>query len=246
MMKRKITKAEHAALQPLLQAEYKAEGEDFVLQAEGFDDPGELRRALDREKAEKRAAETKVTELSTKLSTITEVDARRAGDVATLEKSWKDKLDAKELEHRTALATKEKFIQETLVDSVALNLATELGGDNAKILLPHIKARLSADVSGEKPLTRVLDKDGKPSAFSVEDLKKEFSSDKQYASVVIASRASGGGAAGGRQNGGAGAPTGGKKFHELNSTERTEWYKRDPEGFTKAAQDANRPSYAQA
>jgi hypothetical protein len=45
-LKRKLTKAEHAALQPLLQAEYKAEGEDFVLDASGFEDPGELKRAL--------------------------------------------------------------------------------------------------------------------------------------------------------------------------------------------------------
>src|SRR4051812_7893121 len=100
MLKRKLTKAEHAALQPLLQAEYKAEGEDFVLDASGFDDPGELKRALDREKQEKKDAKTEADTLRTKLATITDVDARRAGDIATLEKSWQGKLDAKDVEHK--------------------------------------------------------------------------------------------------------------------------------------------------
>lgn len=243
MLKRKLTKAEHAALQPLLQAEYKAEGEEFVLDASGFDDPGELRRALDRVRAEKTASDVKITELSTQLATITNVDARRAGDVATLEKSYKDQAAAKELEHKTALASKDKFIQETLVDSVALSMATELSGENAIVLLPHIKARLSAELAGEKPLTRVLDKDGKPSAMGIEDLKKEISTDKRFAAVVIASKASGGGAAGGGKPNGGGAPGGTKKFQELNDAERREWFQRDPKGFQDASKEANRPAY---
>lgn len=236
-LKRKITKAEYAVLNPLIQAEYKADGtEDFVLDASGYEDPGELKRALDREKQEKKDAKEKVTALETKLATITDTDARRAGDIATLEKSWKDKLDAAVADATVKLSQKDKFINETLVDSVALAAATELAGENGIVLLPHLKQRLAAELTGEKPLTRVLDKDGKPSALSVEDLKKEFAGDKRFASVVIASRASGGGAAGGNgssNNGGAGS--GGKKFKELNDQERTDWYKRDPAGFEQAA-----------
>jgi hypothetical protein len=243
-LKRKITKAEFDALNPLLQAEYKAEGSDFVLDAQGFDDPGELRRALDRERQEKAAAKTEAEGLRTKLATITDVDARRTGDIATLEKSWGEKVDKIKKEHKDEIAQRDKFIQQTLVDSVALNIATELGGDNATLLLPHIKTRLAADTTGDTPLTRVLDKDGKPSAFNVEDLKKEIANDKRFSAVVIASKASGGGAAGGRPNGG-GASNGQKKFQEMNDKERTEFYQRDPQGFREAAAQANKPSYAQ-
>jgi hypothetical protein len=233
-LKRKLTKAEHSALNPLLQAEYKAEGEDFVLDATGFEDPGELRRALARVREEKTTLETELTTARTKIDTITAADARRAGDVATLEKSWQDKLDAEKRDATKKLEAKDKFLQTTLVDSVASKLATEVGGDNADLLVPHIKSRLSAELTGEIPLTRVLDKDGKPSAMTVEDLRKEIETDKRFASVVIKSKASGGGAAGAGRPAGGGAASG-RKFKELNDKERTEWYKRDPDGFTQAS-----------
>lgn len=234
-LKRKITKAEHAAMNPLLQAEYKAEGEDFVLDAEGFDDPAELKRALDRVREEHKVAAKKATDAETELRTIKEGSARASGDIATLEKSWKEKLAANDLLHATELAKRDKHLQSTLVDSVANQLAADLGGENAALLLPHIKDRLTADLTGDTPLTRVLDKEGKPSAFSVEDLKKEISGDARFKAVVIASKGSGGGAAGVRPNGG-GAPTGQKKFGELNDAERNEWYKRDAPGFLQASE----------
>jgi hypothetical protein len=238
-LKRKITKAEHTALNPLLQAEYKADGEDFVLDASGFDDPAELKRAKDREVELKKTALAEVETLKTQLATITNVDARRAGDIETLEKSWKSKLDLATSDAALKLAEKDKFIQGVLVDSVATSLASELSGENAHLLLPHITPRLVADLTGAKPLTRVLDGEGKPSALSVEDLKKEISGNKKFAPIIIASKASGGGAAGGVQHGNGGADSGDKKFNDYTEKERTEWYKRDPVGF-QAAAEANR------
>src|SRR5579862_7390210 len=96
-LKRKITKAEHAALKPDLQAEYKADGENFVLDAEGFDDPGELRRALEREKTEKKEATERAKIAEDKLKAIDDDKSRQSGDVAALEKSYKEKLDNKDL-----------------------------------------------------------------------------------------------------------------------------------------------------
>jgi hypothetical protein len=243
-LKRKITKADHTALNPLLQAEYKAEGEDFVLDASGYDDPAELKRGKDRETENARAARAEVEALKTKLETITNVDARRAGDIETLEKSWKEKLSAQKTEYEGKLVQKDRFIQSTLVDSVAMSLAAELSGDNAALLLPHITPRLIAELGGEKPLTRILDKDGKPSAMSVEDLKKELSANKAFAPLIIASKASGGGAAGVVKPGNGSAATGGKKFKDLNDTERVAWHKSDPDGFAAASAEANKPAYA--
>jgi hypothetical protein len=238
-LRRKIDKAAHDKLDPLLQKEYKADGEDFVLDATGFDDPAELKRAKDREVETRKAAEAKVTELETKIATITNVDARRAGDIETLEKSWKDKLDLANAENALKLQAKDKFINSTLVDSVATSLAAELSGDNAALLIPFITPRLTADLSGEKPLTRILDKEGKPSAFSLDDLKKELSSDKRFAPIIIASKASGGGAAG-NGNGGGAAGNGNKKFKELNDAERIDYFKRDPVGFKADSEAARR------
>jgi hypothetical protein len=238
-LKRKIDKATYDALNDALKVEYKPEGADFVLDAEGFDDAAELKRAKEHEVTARKTAEAEAKRLKEKLDTITQTDAERAGDVEALEKSWKKKLTDADAVHQGELAKKDAFIKDTLVDSIALKLASDLAGDNATIILPHIKQRLQADMSGSKPMTRVLDKNGEPSALSVEELKAEFANDKRFAPVVIASKASGGGAAGrgNGQNGGAGP--GNKKFSELNDQERTEWFKRDPDGF-KLEAEANR------
>lgn len=234
MLKRKITKTEHTALNALLQAEYKAEGEEFVLSAEGFDDPTELKRALDRVREESKVATQKATAAETALNTLKEGQARANGDIATLEASWKEKMKVAEGEHKIEMAKVNKHLQATLIDSVALKLATDIAGTNADLLLPHIKTRLVTDLTGESPLTRVVDKEGKPSASSVEDLRKEISSDGRFKAIVVASKASGGGAAGGERSAGGGAPSD-KKFGELNDKERTEFYKRDPDAFAAAS-----------
>lgn len=243
-LKRKITKAEFDALDPLLQKEYKAEGADFVLDAEGFDDPAELRRAKAREAQRANDAEKTRDKLQADLDAITNTDAYRAGDIKTLEKSWQTKMDTAVNDLKAQLKRKDAFIEKVSLQGVARSLAAELGGDNAALLLPHIERRLTLDTTGDEPLTRVLDKEGKPSASSIEDLKKEMANDKQYAPLVIASKASGSGAAGGGQPGNGGAGTGQKKFQELSDKERTDWFKRDPDGF-KAASAAAKQSARQ-
>lgn len=248
-LKRKITKAEHAALDPKLQAEYKAEGEEFVLDATGFDDPGELRRALDREREDRKLATERADKAEADFKVLKDSSARNSGDIVALENSWKQKLSDKEKELKKVIEGKDGFIKSTLVDAVAQQLASELSGDNAAVILPHIKARLSADFTGDTPATRILDKDGKPSAMTTADLKKEFSENKSFAPIVIASRASGGGAAGGGgrpgTGGGAGAPVvrNGKAFKDLSEQERVDWYKSDPTGFQQAAKVATAPHY---
>lgn len=235
-LKRKISKTEHAALAELLQKEYKADGEEFVLDAEGFDDPAELKRAKDREAQNAKDQKARADKAESDLQALREGTARSSGDIATLEKSWKEKNEKLEKDHRAELAKRDGHLQATLIDAVAVKLATDIAGPNADILLPHIKVRLTSDLTGEAPLTRVLDKDGKPSASSVEDLKKEISSDARFKAIVVASNASGGGAAGnGRPTNGGAASGAGQKFHELNDAERVDFYKRDPQGFETAS-----------
>lgn len=233
-LKRKITKAEHTALDPKLQAEYKAEGEDFVLDAEGFEDPAELKRAKDREVEARKTAEKKAADAAEELRIEREKTARSTGNVADLEKSYKEREKVTEKQHKDELAKRDAHLQATLVDSVAAQMAATLAGENAHLLVPFIKGRLTADLSGDMPLTRVLDKEGKPAAMSVDELQKEISGDGRFKTIVIASKGSGGGAAG-NQGGGSGAPGGNKKFNELTEQERIAWFKSDPDGFNQAS-----------
>lgn len=150
------------------------------------EDVGPLKRALDRVKEEKEAAIAK---------------AKKAGeDTAALETSYKAQIEglSKQIEDGKKQTRKE------LRESAALKLATELGGDHAAVLLPHLRERLRAeDVDGNN-LVRVLTPDGKASALSLADLATEFRSNKAFASVITASRASGGGASQGSRPGDAG------------------------------------------
>lgn len=240
MLKRQITKAEHAALVPAIQVEYKADssGDTFTLDAVGFDDPAELRRARDREKEKATEEKTRADNLQAKLEALGPDAQQKLKDINTIEKSWQTKLTEETGKLSNQLSDRDKFINTLLIDNVAQSMATEIAGDNAAILLPHIRTRLKVEhVDGGNPLTRVLDKDGRPSASSIEDLKKEFLNDQRFAVVVIGSKGSGGGAAGRQQHqgGGSGAPGGQKKFGELSEKERVDWYRRDPNGFREAS-----------
>ena len=90
-----------------------------------------------------------------------------------------------------------------LVDNVAQSMASKIS-KAPELILPHIKARLKAEFNEGKAVTRVLDKDGNPSAFGIEDLQKEMVANPAFAPIIIGSKASNSGAE--NSHGGSGAP----------------------------------------
>lgn len=128
-------------------------------------------------------------------------DARNNGDVTALETSWKKKLTDREAELQGVIEARESALREILVDSEASKLASQLT-KFPKALMPHIKERLAAEFGDDgRAVTRVL-KDGKPSALTIADLKKEFLADKELAGILTGSSGSGGGAGGQPGSGG--------------------------------------------
>lgn len=209
MLYRKINKDVYDKLSDELKEFYEEKNGSYVLKLDGGndDDVGELRRANDRLKQENKDFKKELKELNDKLEDISGIDAKKRGDIETLEKSWKEKLDKTTKELTDKLTGKDTFIRTTLVDSVATQLATKLCADKSGIILPHIKARLTADLEGETPTTKVLDKDGKVSALTIEDLEKEFVANKDFSSIIVGSKASGSGTPNGnQQRGHGGAP----------------------------------------
>lgn len=150
------------------------------------EDVGPLKRALERVKSEYDAAKLKL---------------QQAGqDTAALETSYKAQIEglSKQIEDGKKQTRKE------LRESAAMKLATELGGDHAAVLLPHLRERLRAEEVEGTNIVRVLTPDGKASALSTADLINEFRGNKAFAAVITASRASGGGASQGSRPGDAG------------------------------------------
>jgi hypothetical protein len=189
-LKKKITKEEHAKLSEHFKAEYVEDGDGFKLDLEGEEDTGALKRAKDREAQLRKDAEKKLRETEEKLNELEGNDARKRGDIDTLEKSWKEKLTTQKSEYQAKLDKLSAHTTKTLVDNVALSIATKISSAPA-LILPHIRARLKADFEGDEPMTRVLDSAGKPSALTVDELSAEFVANKDFASVILASKASG-------------------------------------------------------
>jgi hypothetical protein len=192
-VKRKISAAEYEALSDEMKAHYKLNGKDYVLDA---DDADELSRGLAREKEGKTKAETERDALQARLDALNEAETlRQLGDVKTLDASWKAKHDAAMKEAGGKLTARETLAKNLALRGVADKLAAELF-TVPDVMVDRIIGRLDADLDVIDPTTglptvKVKGPDGKISALTTDDLKKEFREDKKLAKIVIANRSSG-------------------------------------------------------
>lgn len=201
-LKKKITKDEHAKLSDVLKSEYIEDGDGFRLDVDGDEDTGALKRAKDRESELRKTAEKKLKDAQDELDRINGDDARKTGDIKTLEKAWEKKLTDQKAEADAKIAKLTGHTTKSLVDNVATSIATKISTAPA-IILPHIRARLKANFEGDEPTTVVLDKDGKDSKLTVDELAAEFVANKDFSAIITASKASGGA---GKPSNGGGAP----------------------------------------
>lgn len=211
-LKKKISKADYEKLSDVLKAEYKADGDDYVLDVDGDEDTGALKRAKDREKQRADDLQRERDELKRKLDEGSDLDARKKGDIEALEKSWSKKLTDKETEFTGKLSKRDTFIQRQLIDATAKTIAGEISTVPA-LMAKAIKERLTVDFDGDEPTLRILDGAGKVSALTTDELKKEFLTNKEYANIIVASKASGGGASNAGKTKTSGGADDGKPFN---------------------------------
>lgn len=195
--------------------EYKKEGDKFVLDVDGIDShPGvsALKNAMTRAKEERGAAQTEARTAKDALQAAQdELDNMRRGaipkgDVEALERSWKEKLDKATNEATTKITKLTSAVDKNVRQAKASELAAELFV-NPALGLPHVLPRLAVTEDGDEFVVKVLGADGKPSASTLDDFKKELLQNKDLAPILRGTRASGGGASGGQ--GGGGAPSSG-------------------------------------
>lgn len=211
--------------------EYKADGDEFVLDISG-DAPGlvAMRGARDNEKDAHKQTKTRLRELEVELDELRNDHASGRSNTETLNKSWQAKYDKREKELTEEIAELTGAVSGLTVGQTVTAVAAKL------FIVPdamehHVKTRLTTEIVDGKPVTRVLDKDGKPSALTVEDLEKEFRQRKDWAPFLKAGEGSGGG--------GHGTPPGTKKFKQgddpktMSESERLDLLKSDPATFYK-------------
>lgn len=202
-LKKKLSKADFDKLSAEIKKEYTADGDDYLLDVDGEEDVGALKRANDRLKLEKKEAKEALKEAQDKLAETEEIDNKKKGDVEALEKSWSKKLETQATEFKGKIDKLTASLTKSTLGSEASKLAAALSSKAPKLLLPFIEKRLQADFEGDEPKIRILDKDGKPSAMTFADLQKEFVDNADFSAIITASKATGGAGADKTKTGGA-------------------------------------------
>lgn len=246
MLLRKIAKTAYDALPDVMKAEYKVSStnaSEYLLDA---DDAKEALAARDREKARADELQTRVDAIDKKLkdaedaTKAAEAEAlRKKGDIPALEASWQAKLDAAKVASDAAIDGLKIKLKNLLVKNAAMAMAADIS-TTPNLLAPMIEARLQAEIDVDTPFTRVLDAAGKPSALSLDDLKKELVANKDYSAIIKASQSSGGSAGAGRGGGsaGSGGGEGGKKLSEMTDAERVKMAREDPAQLKRLTEEA--------
>jgi len=227
-MKYKIDKAAFDALEPSLQAFYKAQGEDYVLAIEGLPEPQNedvtgLKAKNDELLAELRANKTKARDAEEAARLAAEDLARKSGDTEALDRSWTEKHTRALGEKETALSALQQQVHALTVGATAARLAGELAVQGSSAVLQKlIEPCLSMEIRDGKPIVVVLDADRRPTALTVDEFKDQLFNDAALAPLIAASRATGGGAPGGKGGGAA------KTWDQMTGMERVELRRTNP------------------
>lgn len=205
-LKRKINKEAYDKLADNLKFEYVADGDSYVLQTEGDEDVGALKRANIRLKDQLEAEQRRADDAADKLDKIEKNPARKTGDIEALTRQMEKDKETAVSEVTAKLEKRDSFIKSHLLENTASTLAGKISTAPA-VMRPHIERRLVVDLDGDAPVIKVLDKDGKPSALTVDKLGEELVANKDFSAIIRVTKASGG-AGSPSSNGGAVKPTG--------------------------------------
>lgn len=192
-IKLKLTKEEFEKLSKDIQEEYSEKDGAYVLDVDGYEDPAELRRARDRERAEKKALKQELEDLRKKRTDDDNDDARKEKDIARLEKLWKEEQEKTKQASEQKIAALRKTISENTISAAADSIASLFTTPTLIRAAAAQRLRVEFDEETDAPKLIVVGADGKP-AGDLEALKKEFLTNKEYEGIRIVTKASGGGA----------------------------------------------------
>lgn len=225
MLKLKISEDEFDSLSDEMKKIYKQDGDSYLLDADIPNvDNGALKRAKDRESQKRKDLEAQLAELQSKLDSISDTDARKRGDIDTLEKSWNSKYSDMEKSYGEKMKSLQSAYVKEVIDKKAIELANKLS-DSPDLILPHIKGRIKADFDGDTPITRVLDKEGNVSALTFDELHKEFVANPIFKPIIRESKASGSSA----NNASGQKGSANKSLKDMTATEQAIFANQNPE-----------------
>ena len=235
-----------------IQAEFKAvipQGKTEA-DAEEFDNGEEnaatLKGALENERAEKAriaqerdALKLRETETERLAREAREKAIRDGGDVASIEKMYKEKIAADKLLADQALAARNKEIERLSLESEVSRIANLF--TIPEVMKPIIRQQLRCDFdSNGVSQIRVLDANGNPTADSLTEFQNNLLAKPEYKSIIPSSNGSGSGATKPNGSGSGATPT--KISDFKNATEESLFANANPNEYQKMldAQKAER------
>lgn len=203
-----INEEKFNGLNDTLKGEYeRQENGSYRLSVVGLPDTGALSRAHDRQKADNAALRQQLADANLQLSEINKEQLRKTGDVATLERQWKEQHAAETKALTDKLAARDAATARAAATAEATRIVAKLT-DHTDLLMPHVSSRIRAEVDPDTGAVsvKVLDTKGEPTALTPDDLVKEFTNNKTFSSIIRVSKASGANGSGaerqsGRTNG---------------------------------------------
>lgn len=215
-----------------LQELYEQTDTGYQLKVTGIPEPEKedlsgLKNKVDELLREKKAASQKAREAAEEAEAARLEAAKKGNDTEALDKSWQDKFNAREVELKKELEELSGTLVKLTSGQTATKIAAEIAVQgSADVLLPHLERRLRTEFREGSPVTVVLDKDGKPSAMSVDELKAEFQNSAAFAPLIVGTKANGAGRTGGNESSGAGVNEVSRSdFDRMNQAQRANFAK---------------------
>jgi len=228
----KITKEAHAGLSEELQKEYTIEGDSATLKLEGEGAPSTaaVAKAEDKlriEKEHRKNAET-ARDAAEANSEKFRNDLDKAGgkeEITRIKQEHQVELEKIRTE-REAEQTANKEAKNSALKKETARAFTAEHFTEEEIMGNAFAKRLSVEEINGEPVVRVLDKDGKASALSINELKQEFLDNPKLSGIIKTQAGSGGGA---NPSSGGGAAT--KQLSEMTGTEESAFANANPEAY---------------
>jgi hypothetical protein len=215
-----------------LQGLYEQTDTGYQLKVTGIPEPEKedlsgLKNKVDELLREKKAASQKAREAAEEAEAARLEAAKKGNDTEALDKSWQEKFNAREVELKKELEELSGTLVKLTSGQTATKIAAEIAVQgSADVLLPHLEKRLRTEFRDGSPVTVVLDKDGKPSAMSIDELKAEFQNSAAFAPLIVGTKANGAGRTGGNESSGAGVnEVSRSEFDRMNQAQRANFAK---------------------
>lgn len=211
---------------------YEKTDDGFQLKITGLPEPEKvdvsgLKNKVDELLSESKAAKKKAREAIEEAESARLDAAKRGNDTEALDKSWTDKYSTRESELQEQIESLTATVVSLTSGQTATKIASEIAlQGSAAVLLPHIERRLKTEYREGQPYTIVLDENGKHSAMTVEELKKEFQNSEAFAPLIVGTKANGAGRTGGKEGGSAAnQPITRSDFDAMSQYERSQYAK---------------------